>query len=270
MSLTFGFTLDSLTTSKDFSDALHSITGDGVTLEGGRFSLTINGFSATLASGYALAAGRWVQSNEPLALTIQPAGNNEDRTDALVARVDYEARKAALEVLIDVDPDALRADLSPRRNGKEYSVFLYFLRLRRGATSLTPADVTDVREDGDLCGRIVPYSSIAGDVIRVYDFLLSGIDQEVARLIGMSEQVVQKADAAIAELDKEIQQVGGTAGIGELVTSRHPPLPDGEWLLCSGEAVPAEYPKLSTMLGGTLPNIPGERYQTYIYGGVPA
>jgi len=269
MSLTYGFALGGLTTSKDFSDALHSVTGDGITLDGGRFGLTVNGFTATLASGYALAAGRWVQNDEPLAMSIQISGNTEDRTDALVARVDHVARTAALEVLIDIDPDAIQADPALLRNDDTYSVLLYFIRVRRGVTSLTPGDVTDLREDGALCGRVVPLSAIAGDVLRVYNFLLSGIDSEVARLIGMSEQVVQKADTAIAELDQAIQQAGGTAGIGELLTSRKPPAPGNEWLLCNGGAVPAEYPALSTMLNGTLPDIPGERYQTYIYGGAP-
>lgn len=132
MSLTYGFTLGGLTTSKDFSDALHALVGDGITPEGGRFSLTINGFTATLTSGCAFAAGRWLENDEPLPVAVQPPSNTEDRTDALVVRVDYEARTARLEVLIDVDPDVLRADPAPLRNNKEYNIFLYFIRVRRG------------------------------------------------------------------------------------------------------------------------------------------
>ena len=110
MSVTYGFALKATDNAREFSQALQAIAGDGVTLQGGRFNLTVNGFTATLSSGYALAAGRWVESDEPLTMRINAAGNNEDRIDALVCRVDYEARKAALEVLVDVDPAAIQAD----------------------------------------------------------------------------------------------------------------------------------------------------------------
>lgn len=269
MSLTYGFALGGLTTSKEFSYALHAVVGDGVAPPGGRLALSVNGFTVTVSSGYALAAGRWVENEDPLTMNVQISGNTDDRTDALVVRADYAARTAGLELLVDVDPDAIRANPAILRNDEAYSVFLYFIRVRRGVTSLTPADVTDLREDGALCGRVVPLSAIAGDVLRVYEFLLSGIDNEVARILGLGDQVAQKADTAIAELDKAIRQAGGTADVGELLTSRRPPAPAEEWLLCDGGAVPAEYPALSTMLGGTLPNIPGTRYQTYIYGGAP-
>lgn len=266
MSLTYGFSLCPEDNSADFANALHAIVGDGVAQEGGRFGLSVNGFTVTVSSGYAFAAGRWAQNDEPMAMLLSPPGNNEDRVDALAVRVDYEARKAGLEVLVGVDPDAIRASPALLRDETQYAVLLYFIRVRRGATALTPDDVTDLRGDTDLCGSVVPLSSIAGDVLYIYRFLTSGIDAEVARLIGLSNQVVAKADAAIVELDKAIQQAGGGAEVGELMTSRHPPGETG-WVLCDGGEVPAEYPALSAVLSGTLPNIPGERYKTYIFGG---
>lgn len=269
MALSYGFALRPTDNSADFSNALQAVAGDGIALQGGRFALTVNGFTVTLASGYAYAAGRWVENDEPLAMRINAAGNNEDRVDALAVRVGYEARKAALGVLVDVDPAAIRASPGLVRDDTQYAVLLYFIRVRRGATALTPDDVTDLRADSALCGRVVPLSDIAGNVLYIYSFLTSGIDAEVARLIGLSNQVIARADAAIVELDKAIQQAGGGAEIGELMTSRRPPSETG-WILCDGGEVPAEYPSLSTMLGGTLPNIPGERYKTYIFGGAPA
>lgn len=274
MSLTYGFCLDDITSTYDsaqFADAFHALLGDGITPQGARFALTINGFTATLASGYALAAGRWVHSDEPLALALNPSGNNDDRTDALVVRVDYEARKAVLEVLVDVDAAAIRADPSLLRNGAEYSRVLYFLRVRRGTTALSPEDVTDMRADENLCGTITPLSALSKSVLYIYNFLVSGIDQEVARLIGLSNQAIQKADAAIDRINREIQASGGSPHIGELMVSRVVPTPENEWLLCTGEAVPPQYPKLSELLGGTLPEIAAqiERFQIYIYGGKP-
>lgn len=268
MSLTYGFALRAADSSKDFADALYNVSGDGVTPQGGRFNLSVNGFTVSLSPGYALAAGRWVENDEPLPLYIPPPGNNEDRVDAIAVRVDYEARKASLEVLLDVDPVAIKANPSLLRDDGQYVVVLYLIRVRRGVTALTPDDVTDLRDDADLCGRVLPFSSIAGDVIYIYGFLTGGIDAEVAQLVSLSNAVVAKADAAITRLNAQIQQAGGGAEIGKLMTSRHPPSETG-WLLCNGGAVPAAYPTLSTMLDGVLPNIPGDRYKTYIFGGAP-
>lgn len=271
MSLTYGFTLGNMTISKQFSDALRAVVGDGISMQGGKFNVTINGFTATLASGYAFVDGRWIENDEPLRLAVQPPNRNDDRTDALVARVDYTAKKVSLEVLVDVDQDKIRDDPSILRNDDEYSVFLYFIRVRRGVTSLAPDDIADARYDGALCGKVVPLSNVAGNVIYIYRFLVSGIDDEVARLIDLSEQVYEKADAAIAELDKSIQRAGGAPEIGDLLTSRSPPSPENEWLLCNGRRILSQYPDLIKVTGGTLPNISKgtDRYRTYIYSGSP-
>lgn len=268
MSLTYGFALNALDNSADFSGALNAVTGDGVTMRGGRFSAAVNGFTANLSSGYVLAAGRYLKSDEPYTMTIGPPKNNDDRVDALAVRVDYGARKAALEVIADVDQSKIRENPAIMRDGGQYVVFLYFIRVRRGATSLTPDDVTDVRDESELCGKVVPLSGIAGDVISIYQFLNGGIDVEVERLIRLSNQVIEKAEAAIAELDSVIKRAGGGATTGELMIGRHPPSETG-WLLCNGGKVPAAYPELSALLDGTLPDISEEtdRYKTYIFAG---
>ena len=264
MSLSYGFALRPTDSSADFADALHAVTGDGITQQGGCFALTINGFTATLSSGYALAAGRWLDNDEPLAMTVKASGDNEDRTDALVVRVDYQARKAALEVLVDIEPDKLPEVL---RNENEYSVVLYLIRVLRGSTALTPDDVTDMRADPGLCGAVVPLSAISKNVLYIYEFLLSGIDREVDRILDLSQKLVDKANEEIAKLDTAIQQAGGGPKTGELQIVRSPPV--SGWLLCDGSLVPKEYPALSELLNGTLPDISRaeDRYRTYIYAG---
>lgn len=268
MSLAYGFALKDADTAEEFSNALQAIAGDGITGQGGRFSATVNGMNITLSSGYAMAAGRWLRIDEPYTMSAAPPRNDRDRTDAVCVSVDYEERRTNLKILADVDPVKLREDASQIRNEAGYAILLYFIHIRRGATSLTPKDVTDLREDKGLCGKVVPLSGIAGDVLYIYNFLTGGIDQEVARLIELSNQAAAKADAAIVELNKAIQKAGGGAEIGELMTSRLPPSESG-WLLCSGGPVPAEYPQLSAMLGGMLPTLSqaGDRYGVYIFGG---
>lgn len=267
MSLTYGFCLDELSSmynSNQFSNAFHAVVGDGVTISGAQLAVTINGFTATVSSGYAFAAGQWLFNDEPLKLTVTPSGNNSDRMDAIAVRVDYQTKKVSLEVLVNVDQSKLPDNL---RGTNEYSVILYLIRVPRGASTLTPENVTDFRKDPELCGSVVPLSSIAGDVLYVYNFLLSGIDQEVARIIALSQAVAAKATAAIPVLDAAIQKSGGGPTLGELQTTRLPP--GTGWLLCDGGNVPEKYSALSAFLNGRLPNISQseDRYRTYIYGG---
>lgn len=263
MALSYGFCLGELSSlydSAQFSNAFHAVFGDGVTRAGSRLEAAISGFSITVGTGYAMKAGRWLENDEPLALTIKAAGNHKDRFDALAVRVDKEERKVNLELMADVDPD-----------NPPDALILYLIRVPRGASTLTPENVTDLRADPELCGEIPPLSQLSADVLYVYNFLRSGIDAEVDRVVALGGAAVEKADKGIAELDAAIQKVGAGPEVGELRTARLPPEPAADWLLCDGGAVPAEYPALSALLGGTLPTITmaDDRLQTYIYGGAP-
>lgn len=270
MSLKYGFALASTDNSEDFSDALCSVIGNGITQQGGKLEAEVNGFTVKLSSGYALVAGRYLSNDEPYQMTISPPFNNDDRVDALAVRVDYTERKAELHIIKDVDIFEIRSDPSIIRDKNQYCILLYLIRVLRGATSLQPDDITDLRRDSGLCGSVVPLSAITGDVIYIYQFLNSGIDVEMARLIGLSNQVIAKADAAIAELNAAIKAADGGAEIGDLITSRHP-LSETGWLLCDGGVVPPGYLALSALVGITLPNISStdDRYKTYIFGGAP-
>lgn len=273
MPLSYGFCLGDITseyTSAQFSDAIHSITGSGISLEGAQFSVTVSGFNATVASGYALAAGRWLQNDSPHTLAMPPSGSNGDRVDALAVHVDYKERKVFLTVLEGVDPVAIRENLGIIRGETEYNLILFFVRIRRRATTLSPEDITDVRAEEGLCGCITPLSHISADVLYVYEFLTGGIDREIQRILDMGKAVEDKANSAIAALDEAISRKRGVA-IGDVIVTLSHPVPQREWLLCNGGLVPAEYAALYTMLGGRLPNIrrDDERFKGYIYGGTP-
>lgn len=274
MSLTYGFCLgpeDTLYDSQQFSEAFHALVGNGVCPSGTEFGLTLDGgFHLTIGTGFALIHGRWLGNDAPFPLTLPPSGNNADRYDAVAAKVDYTAKRGTLTVLVGVDPVALRKNPAIIRNDQEYSIILYLLHMRRGATSVTAGDVEDVRADAALCGRITPVRGIALDVLKIYDFLTSGIDAEVARILRLAETEIEKGQAAVNRLDAAIRRRKGVE-TGDVVKSLSKPKPEEEWLLCSGGRVPAEYPDLREMLGGFLPNIrhEDERFHSFIYGGPP-
>lgn len=271
MALSCGFGLGGTTTAEDFAGAFHALFGDGVTEYGTQFNLLINGFSVTLYSGYAMAAGYWLENDEPTQIMLGASGNRDDRTDALAVRVNYGERKAEVAVLRDIDAAAIRADQSLIRNSGEYSIILYLISVRRGVSTLTPADVEDVRGDTALCGHILPLSRIAGSVLYIYDFLTSGIDERVDAIVAQSNALIAKAAAQILALENAAEKAGGIPEIGELTQRRRNPAPADEWVLCDGSTVPASYPALSAMLNRTLPDIctATDRYRTWIYGGVP-
>jgi len=256
VSLSYGFCLDdfsSMYDSAQFAEAFRNIAGDGIAPQAGRFAAEIQGFGLSVASGYALKDGRFLESDEPVVLTLAPAGNYDDRYDAAAVRVDLEARRVFLELVQDVDPEQLPGGC----------LALYLVKVRRGATDLYTADVTDVRT------YLTTLSEVSAGVLYVYNFLTSGIDQRIAQILALSAAVIRKAEQAIRDLDASIQQAGGSYAAGVLQTARHPP--GTGWLLCSGGPVPAQYPALSALLGGTLPNLSqaGDRYGTYIFGGTP-
>lgn len=266
MSLTYGFLLpNGLENSQEFSEAIHALFGNGVTKYGGRYGLTLGGsFKVNLSTGYAISNGRYIKHDEPFSLTFPPSNNTGDRYDAISARADYLGRIGEIAVLVDIDPQ------EPIRNEREYNAILYIVRIRRGATILRAEDVQDTRADIDLCGYIVPLSDISGDVEYVYKFTQSGIEETVRRILEKIQEIVDKANQDIAALNKAIQAAGGLE-IGELRIARRAPTPLDEWLLCDGMAVPEEYPGLSEMVNGRLPDISrmGDRYRVYIYGGRP-
>lgn len=272
MALSYGIGLGGTTTAVDFAGAFHALFGDGVTEYGTQFNLLINGFSMTLYSGYAMAAGYWLENDEPTQIMLGASGNRDDRTDALAVRVNYTERKAEIAVLKDIDAAAIRADPTLIRDSDGYSIILYLISVRRGVSTLTPADVEDVRGDTALCGHIMPLSRIAGSVLYIYNFLTSGIDERVDAIVAQSNVLIAKAAAQILAMEKEAEKAGGIPEIGELTQCRRSPTPADEWVLCNGGAVPASYPALNELLDGTLPDIctATDRYRTWIYAGSPA
>lgn len=274
MSLEYGFCLGPLDTeynSAQFSGAIRSFSGDGVCDYGTRFALTLrSGFSVYLGTGYALVGGRWIESDERVALSIPPAGNTADRYDAIAAVADLSSKEVALKVLEGIDIAAVRANPSLIRNESSYAILLYLLRVRRGATTISEQDVTDLRDDTGLCGRVSPIGSISTAALKVYAFLSGGIDDEVSRIVGLAEDAVSKGSAAVDALETLIRQRTGN-GVGDVVLSAQKPLPEDEWLLCDGTYIPSIYPELSEMLGGARPHVfpADDRLEGYVYSGPP-
>lgn len=274
MALSYGFCLgeeNSQYDSKQFSEAFQAVFGDGITDFGNRFAVTAtDSMIVNIASGFALAAGRWIKSDSADTLTIQPADNNYDRYDAVVIRVNF-ARKSMEIAVVQGPATAFPEPYTPVRNELIYEIMLCSISVHMGATQIYASDITDTRGDANLCGYITPLQDAAVDVLYIYNFLNSGIDEQVAALEAMADAISSKADQTIAAITAAMQQAGVAKPIGEIEFGRTPKAPNTGWLLCDGSAIPPEYSTLSALLDGTLPNLSqsSDRYQAWIYAGAP-
>lgn len=274
MSLSCGFGLgkeDTEYTSAQFSDAMSAFTGNGITTYGKQFSLTVNGFTATINTGYSLISGRYIENDESRPLSIPLPSNYGDRTDAIVLSVNYEEREISVEVISGVDELAVRQDPSILRQNGKYCCVLYFIHIRRGSTSIDTKDIVDVRGDKKLCGWIYPLSMLTKRILHVYRYATTGVDEDLNRVVNAANQLVVRSDQAISAVQEQIKNLSAGYEIGELMSLRGTPEPANEWLLCDGSAVPEEFGELNIALKGNLPNISRatDRYRTYIYGGTP-
>lgn len=263
MSLHYGFCLGDMTDSGQFSEIFHQVTGDGVTNQGGEMGLTVSGFAVSISTGFAFAGGRWLYNDAPFSLVVSPPSGNSDRFDAVAVKVDFEKRKGTLALVQDIDRNAA-IEFPVIKNKKEYCVLLWMIRVRRGATSLTQENITDLR-------RFLPaMSEVSTGVLSAYEFVNVGFDIRVTQLIQKIQTTAEHATASVSALENSIREAGGTI-LGDLIVSAVLPAPQSEWLLCDGRSVPQEYPALSALLGGSLPNIvqPSSWLKTYIYAGAP-
>lgn len=274
MSLTYGFGLgdeDTLYTSDQFCAAVKAITGDGVTDKyGKRFSVSVNGFTVIIGTGFVFSDGRYVENDEEIRMQVPLPSNNRDRTDAIVAQVNYAERKASLTILTNVNEAEIRANPASIRQGDTYNCILYFIRISRGATSIDPKNIIDVRDNTDLCGIVFPLSELTHQAYKVYEYTTVGFQRETQAILDSVDQFVDKSGAQLEALQTQINNLSVGYEVGQLITVRRAPQPSNEWLLCDGAQVPPIYDLLSELIS-VLPNISKatDRYRTYIYAGKP-
>ena len=274
MGLTYGFGLgpeDTLYTSAEFSDAFFHVFGNGVTKYGRQFSILSNGFSVTVNTGYALVNGRYVENSEVFRKIVPYPYDDRDRVDAVMLTIKYLEREAVLDIVEDVDMDAVLANPSLLRNRYEYSCVLYFIKMMSGTPSISPDDIIDVRGNSEVCGYIERLSNITNIVLYLYRYFTVDIEEEIDKLFKMVEELAKRCDEQIEAINKQIYYKGADYSVGDLYQGRKNPEPENEWVLCDGQAIKPIYLDLRHLIGGTAPNISkqNDRYRTYIYAGQP-
>lgn len=119
-------------------------------------TLTPEGMTATISPflawfNYAKFKGCSVAVTEPETLTFSPAVAALDRIDRIVLRLDFSLNKAYFTILEGV---ASSTPIPPEITKTEAvnDISPFYVRIKAGATEITPADITSTILDESVCG----------------------------------------------------------------------------------------------------------------------
>lgn len=124
-----------------------------VTAPGGTMSVGV-GYGAAMIQGY----GYWLKEDAEGAKTLAiPAANTLPRYDAVILRMDKSTGIRGISLLVlSGAPAAVPVVPVLTRSGNVYELALASILVPANATAIAPANVTDLRENLEACGLVVP------------------------------------------------------------------------------------------------------------------
>lgn len=131
------------------SDGVYANVGEGLqVLAGG------SGLNLTVGTGRALVKMHWIKNSARLPLTLSAADVQYDRIDAVVLRCDLTDSVRALSVEVKAGTPAANATAPAMVSTQAIKEMpLAFVRIPKGATTITQANITDTRPS-TLCGWV--------------------------------------------------------------------------------------------------------------------
>lgn len=157
MAITSGFfdsvSGDRVYNAEQMSNYFDGLISDGVFESvGNKFAVTTanDGMKVNVASGRAVIKCHWVQNDDTVQLTLSPADASFDRIDAIVLRLDAEAREIALTVKQGT-PAASPQMADITRNDEVYELYLATVYVKAGTS--VPYQIWDQRPSS-LCGWV--------------------------------------------------------------------------------------------------------------------
>jgi len=108
-------------------------------------------------SGEAWINGYWYKNDSPKMLTISPAHATLNRIDRIVLRLDVVSDRV---IVAEVKQGSYASNPVPpslTRTAQTYEIALAQIYVVAGTTSITDANITDERNNFELCGQAIPY-----------------------------------------------------------------------------------------------------------------
>lgn len=123
------------------------------------------GFGAAMLDGY----GYWLKDDEQGLFQIAlPTADTLPRYDTIVVRLDRDVGERSAKIAYRVGtPSSSPAPLGPKREGSIYDIALARVYVGANASSISPANITDVRSINSQCGIVEPK--------RVRDYINQGV-----------------------------------------------------------------------------------------------
>lgn len=190
------------------------VYSEEITLTPEEMTATISPFLAWF--NYAKFKGCSVAVTEPETLTFSPAAAALDRIDRVVLRLDFSLNKAYFTILEGV---ASSTPIPPEITKTEAvnDISPFYVRIKAGATEITPADITSTILDESVCGIMrdgvtgIPTSQLQAQaealILRLYD-AISEVQSNSAFMIGEVYDPSQKAKPVAFE-DEVVPKSGG-------------------------------------------------------------
>lgn len=156
-------------TAKDLRKPYDSIYTDGVKPDadgtaGNELKVTsAGGMVISVAKGYAKVGGAYCENESAYNITLDAAGST-DRYDCVIVRNDDSDETRDGDILIrSMTAKPTVANLT--REGDVYEICLAYVLVPAFATAITATNITDTREDGQLCNVM---SGVGATVVRTF------------------------------------------------------------------------------------------------------
>lgn len=225
MALTYGFfdavydsdagTYDRTYTAEQMSLYFKGLVSDGVIANVGNMMAVTPGTGMTVqvGTGRMFIDSRWLQNSSTLSISISAAHATLARKDIIVARLDYSNRLISI-VAKNGTPAARPSAPTVQRDGTYFEMKLAEIYINAGATSIAAANITDTRQNENVCGYVtglVDQIETSGMWAQLQDDFETWFD-------GMKDQLTEDAagnlQTEIDALDTRVStntQVGSTA-----------------------------------------------------------
>lgn len=141
--------------AEDFAEYFNSFIGNGVFPNPStNLQVVSNGdMTVTVKPGKAWINGYIYINDDDLMLQLEPADGVLSRIDRIVIRLDTVDR----EIRLEVKKGEFASEPTPKdlqRDADAYELAIADIKINKGATSITQADITDLRLSTELCGIV--------------------------------------------------------------------------------------------------------------------
>ena len=199
--------------SKDFANFFADLVKSGVLLTSSTNLQVIasSGMTVLLNPGVAFLKGQRYYNDVAKPINVPTADGSLDRIDRIVVRLNYPERKISTELIAGI-PSSNPQSPSLTRTEDVYDLCLAEIKVSRGSTAITQANITDTRLDTNICGVVtglieqIDTSTMYAQLTEQFNVWFNGLKSQ------LSEDVAGNLLVQIEELKEFVGKQGVTSG----------------------------------------------------------